>query len=208
MKHRLFAFLLSGLLLVSLTACAGEGNSSSKSTPLPSESSQLSSELLKEEDPTPQPSPAPASAGPTAAPESVFSAPGAEEELLQITINGQVFLLLQITINGQVFFAELEDNASASAFAEMLPISLMMKETGENTMGFELPASLPEDPVENSSALREGQLILEGASGLRLVYGAASAGSYTPLALVEDPKGMEQALSDGEAEVSFQMGGQ
>lgn len=106
-----------------------------------------------------------------------------------------------------MFFAELEDNASASAFAEMLPISLMMKETGENTMGFELPASLPEDPVENSSALREGQLILEGASGLRLVYGAASAGSYTPLALIEDPKGMEQALSDGEAEVSFQMGG-
>ncbi len=196
MKHRFFAFLLSGLLLVSLTACAGEGSSSSKNTPLPSESSQLSSELLKEEDPTPQPSPAPASAGPTAAPESVFSAPGAEEGLLQITINGQVF------------FAELEDNASASAFAEMLPISLMMKETGENTMGFELPASLPEDPVENSSALREGQLILEGASGLRLVYGAASAGSYTPLALIEDPKGMEQALADGEAEVSFQMGGQ
>ena len=107
-----------------------------------------------------------------------------------------------------MFFAELEDNASAAAFAEMRPISLMMKETGENTMGFELPASLPEDPVENSSALREGQLILEGASGLRLVYGAASAGSYTPLALIEDPKGMEQALSDGEAEVSFQMGGQ
>lgn len=112
---------------------------------------------------------------------------------------------LQISVGDKVFVGELAETQAANSLAEMLPMTLGMGDWKSAAKSFVLPSALPEEP-EAFSALEPGQLVLGDNGELLLFYEEyPQGGEYTPLAVVENPEGLADALKGPSAEVTFQM---
>lgn len=202
MEKRWFLLLMAVVLAAFLTGCGGEREELSSSRELsrtPShttsvmDSSGIDSSSQTEAEPTESPVPA------------VSKTPS---ERSQVSESGSFQVQktrLQITVGDQVFLGDLAETSAAESLVEMFPMTLGMGDWNAVAKSFSLPSTLPEEP-ENFAALQPGQLVLQGSGELLLVYGETSqGGSYTPLATVEEPQGLAQALSGQMVEVSFQM---
>lgn len=110
---------------------------------------------------------------------------------------------MQITVGSTVFSATLQDNATAHAFAAMLPLTLNMRDVNANEKYIELPSSLPTN-ASNPGSIQNGDVMLYGSNGLVLFYESfPTSYSYTRIGRINDAAGLEAALGAGNVTVTF-----
>ena len=110
---------------------------------------------------------------------------------------------LTITIGGKAFGATLSENPTAAAFKALLPLSISMSEVNGNEKLLRLPASLPAQPSMPAS-IKSGDVMLYGENTVVLFYKSfATTYSYTRIARIDDPAGLERAVGDGSVTVTF-----
>jgi hypothetical protein len=112
---------------------------------------------------------------------------------------------MKIIIGKRVFTATLQDNAAATAFKAMLPISLNMHDVNRNEKAFDLLSDLPTNDA-NPRTIRTGDLMIWSSRTVVVFYKSFStAYSYTRLGKIEDPTGLAEALGTGNVTVTFEL---
>lgn len=109
---------------------------------------------------------------------------------------------IEITVNGKIFSATLNDNETARAFSEMLPLTLEMRDySGFEKVG-SLEKSLPTSNIQITT--QSGDIVLYNGNQIVVFYGSNSW-SYTRLGKIDDLTGWKEALGDGDVSVTFQI---
>lgn len=112
---------------------------------------------------------------------------------------------IKIKVNSQTFTATLENNESAQAFKEMLPLTIQMADHLRNEKHTDLSKSLPTNS-SNPRTIQNGDIMLFGSRTLVLFYKTFSTSySYTRLGKVDDTTGLASALGSGSVSVSFEL---
>ena len=110
---------------------------------------------------------------------------------------------MKVQIGNYTFTATLEDNDTAKALKDMLPITVSMHDNG----GFEkvgtLPSSLPTSHTQITG--HEGDIILYLNDQLVLFYGSNSW-SYTRLGHIDDLTHWKEALGSGDITAELSLG--
>ncbi len=110
---------------------------------------------------------------------------------------------VKISINGQNFSARLEDNLSARAFAEKLPLEVDMQELNGNEKYFYLDSDLPSDS-ERIKQIHAGDLMLFGSNCVVIFYKDFSTSySYTRLGKIDNAASLAKVLGAGNIHVTF-----
>ena len=110
---------------------------------------------------------------------------------------------MTIQVNGKNFSATLDDNATARAFAERLPLEADMTELNGNEKYFYLDDDLPND-AERVGQIHSGDVMLFGANCVVIFYrDFATSYSYTRLGRIDDAAGLEKILGAGSVRVKF-----
>lgn len=109
-----------------------------------------------------------------------------------------------MTIGGNHRFSvALEDNPTARAFAQLLPITLDMPDLNDNEKHVRLPRSLPTNAVRPGT-IRTGDVMLYGDNTLVVFYKTfPSIYSYTRIGRVTKVDGLEEALGPGSQRIGF-----
>lgn len=124
-----------------------------------------------------------------------------EENTTDTTIIMTNRILIQI--GNKSFEAQLEDNATAQAFVQMLPLTLQMEELNGNEKYSYLPESLPTNS-ERPGRIETGDLMLFGNNCLVLFYQSFSTGySYTRIGKIGNSSGLEEAVGRGDVSIRF-----
>jgi len=104
----------------------------------------------------------------------------------------------------RTFIATLADTPAATAFTQLLPLSVKMEELNGNEKFISLASKLPTRPSRPAS-IRTGDVMLYGSDTLVLFYKSfRTTFTYTPIAQIDDPTGLEAALGSQGAEVTFE----
>jgi len=112
---------------------------------------------------------------------------------------------LNSLVGDQKFIVALEQNPTAKAFIEKLPMTVEMIELNENEKYVELPFKLPTQPIV-PSVITEGDLMLYGNNTIVLFYKSFKTRySYTKIGKVIELPGLLEALGTGNVEVSFSL---
>lgn len=112
---------------------------------------------------------------------------------------------MKITVGSNTFMVTLASNQTATAFKELLPMTINMSELNNNEKYYGLSQSLPTN-ASNPGTIQNGDLMLYGSSTLVLFYKIFSTSySYTRIGSVDNPSGLESALGSGSANVRFEM---
>jgi hypothetical protein len=115
---------------------------------------------------------------------------------------------ITIRIGDKTFAATLADNATAGAFAKLLPLSLTMTELNGNEKFARLSVNVPTQ-ASTPPTIRTGDLMMYGSNTLVLFYKSfRTTYSYTNIGRVDDPAGLEAALGSGNVDVTFKLAGQ
>ena len=110
---------------------------------------------------------------------------------------------IMVQVNGKSFPATLEDNPTARAFAERLPLEIDMTELNGNEKYFYLDADLPSDSV-SVKQIHAGDLMLFGSNCVVLFYkDFATNYNYTRLGKIDTPADLERTLGAGNVRVTF-----
>lgn len=110
---------------------------------------------------------------------------------------------IKISVNGQNFSATLEDNPTARAFNESLPLEVDMTELNGNEKYFYLDDDLPNDS-ERVRQIHAGDLMLFGSNCVVVFYkDFATNYSYTRLGRIDKPVDLEKILGGGNVRVQF-----
>jgi hypothetical protein len=111
---------------------------------------------------------------------------------------------MKIKIGNSTFTATLYDDATATAFKSLLPLTVNIIELNGNEKYFDLPHSLPTNAV-NPGGIQKGDLMLYGSSTLVLFYKTFSTSyNYTNLGRIDDVTGLVAALGSGNVSVTFE----
>jgi hypothetical protein len=111
---------------------------------------------------------------------------------------------MHVTVGAKVYATTLSDNATARAFAAMLPLTLYMTDVNANEKYYEFAKSLPAN-ASNPGTIQAGDVMLYGSSGLVLFYKSFSTSySYTRIGKIDDASGLAAALGAGNATVTFE----
>ena len=111
---------------------------------------------------------------------------------------------IKISIGDKNFSATLEENPTARAFAEMLPLEVEMIELNGNEKYFYLDKNLPNAPA-NVNRIHAGDLMLFGSNCVVIFYKNFSTSySYTRLGKINNPADLEKALGAGNVRVKFE----
>ena len=101
------------------------------------------------------------------------------------------------------FAVTLENNPTARAFAQMLPLTLDMPDLNDNEKHVRLPRSLPTHAVRPGT-IRTGDVMLYGSDTLVVFYKTfPSSYSYTRIGSVTQVDGLVQALGTGSQRIGF-----
>lgn len=101
------------------------------------------------------------------------------------------------------FAVTLEDNPTARAFAQMLPVGLDMPDLNDNEKHVKLPRSLPSNAVRPGT-IRTGDVMLYGSDTLVVFYKTfPSSYSYTRIGRVTQVDGLVEALGPGSQRIGF-----
>jgi hypothetical protein len=110
---------------------------------------------------------------------------------------------MHVTVGSKVFAATLSDNATARAFAAMLPLTLDMTDVNANEKYYELAKSLPAN-ASNPGIIQAGDVMLYGSSGLVLFYKTFSTSyTYTRIGKIDDASALAAAVGVGNVAVTF-----
>ena len=182
---RTLSLLLSWTLALTLTGCGGA--------------------LSREPDPAPPVTgePAPETPETPEIPETPETpeAPEVPEEP-EVTEEPEA-AVLTVTVGEQVFTAALADTEAAAEFAALLPLTLSMSELNGNEKYGYLTTSLTTASYAPGT-IRAGDLMLYGSDCVVLFYETFESGyRYTPLAVLDDPAGLAEAVGRGGVTVTF-----
>lgn len=118
--------------------------------------------------------------------------------------NPEENMKLKITIGTAVFTATLQNNAAATAFKKLLPMTITMAELNNNEKYCDLQGGLPTNSF-NPGTINDGDLMLYGSRTLVLFYKSFSTSySYTRLGKIDDTTGLSSALGSGNVTVTFE----
>ena len=110
-----------------------------------------------------------------------------------------------IKIGNDTFSASLYDNATATAFKSLLPMTVDMVELNGNEKYFDLSGKLPTD-ASNPRTIHSGDLMIYGSNTLVLFYETFSTSySYTRLGRIHDTKGLADAVGSGNVTVTYEL---
>ena len=110
---------------------------------------------------------------------------------------------MKIHIGSKIFDAELEDNATATAFKALLPLSAKMLELNGNEKYSKLPEKLPTN-ASHPGTIHAGDLMLYGSDTLVLFYKTFSTSySYTRVGRINDPAALAAAMGSANVKASF-----
>lgn len=113
--------------------------------------------------------------------------------------------IMKIKIGTSTFTATLYDNATATAFKSMLPMTINMIELNGNEKYYDLPGNLPTNS-SNPRTIQNGDLMLYGSNTLVLFYKSfATSYSYTKLGRINDTTGLDTAIGSGNVIVTFEL---
>jgi hypothetical protein len=119
------------------------------------------------------------------------------------TKNAEVSQIMKITIGDRVFTATLQNNATATAFKALLPLTVEMHDVNRNEKAFDLPSELPTSD-SNPRKIRTGDLMIWSSRTLVVFYESFSTSyRYTKLGEIADPAGLAQTLGSGNVTVTF-----
>lgn len=112
--------------------------------------------------------------------------------------------IITIKIGGEVFTARLDDNESAKAFADMLPLSLNMNELNGNEKYYYLGNALPTDSSD-IGIIENGDIMLYGRDCIVLFYDSFQTQySYTEIGHIENPANLADAVGSGDILITFE----
>ena len=112
---------------------------------------------------------------------------------------------LKVTVGSAAFTAILHNNATATEFKSMLPMTINMTELNGNEKYFDLPGNLPTS-ASNPGTIQTGDLMLYGSNTLVLFYKKFSTSyNYTRLARIDNSTGLAAALGSGSITVKFEL---
>ena len=111
-----------------------------------------------------------------------------------------------MTVAGTRRFAvTLEDNPTARAFLQMLPMSLEMPDLNDNEKHVRLPRPLPTNATRPGT-IRTGDVMLYGSNTLVVFYKTfPSSYSYTRIGRVAQSDELVEALGPGSQRISFEL---
>ncbi len=113
---------------------------------------------------------------------------------------------IDIDIHGTTFTAQLEDNATARAFLDLLPTTLTMDELNGNEKYHYLDSSLPSEP-QRVGTIHAGDIMLYGSDCIVVFYQTfRTPYSYTRIGSITDPTQLAAALGSAAASVTFTPG--
>ena len=112
---------------------------------------------------------------------------------------------LKITVGEQELLATFADNSSAEEFRELLaqgPLTIAMEDYG----GFEKVGPLGTTLTRNDTRIttEPGDVILYQGNQITIYYGTNSW-SFTRLARIDDPSGLQEVLGEGTVSVTFSL---
>lgn len=111
---------------------------------------------------------------------------------------------MTLKIGNSTFTATLADNATAQAFAAMLPMNLSMSELNNNEKYVYLDQSLPAQ-ASSPGTIQTGDIMLYGSSCVVLFYKTFSTSySYTRIGRIDNPDGLAAAVGSGSVTVLFE----
>ena len=111
---------------------------------------------------------------------------------------------IKITVGNQFFVATLENNKSALAFKNMLPISINMIELNGNEKYGELPNELPTLST-NPGKIEIGDLMLYGNQTIVLFYKSFNTSyAYTKIAKIDNPALLYEAIGKGNVNIKIE----
>ena len=111
---------------------------------------------------------------------------------------------IKVRIGEKTFTARLENNATAQAFAALLPLSVKMDDLNDNEKVIRLPENLPGE-VSNPGTIRTGDLMIWSSRSLVLFYKTfPTSYSYGQLGRIDDPTGLAEAVGAGSVTVVFE----
>ena len=111
---------------------------------------------------------------------------------------------MKITIGSTVFTATLNNNATATAFKAMLPLTISMSELNGNEKFYYFSTTLPTN-ASSGGNIQVGDLMLYGNNCLVVFYeGFNTSYSYTRLGRIDNTSGLVAALGAGSVTVKFE----
>ena len=111
---------------------------------------------------------------------------------------------MTVIINGEEFSVNLEDNETAKAFSNMLPVSLTMSELHGNEKYYYIDTSLPSNP-QNIGTIHKGDIMLYGDNCVVIFYkDFETSYTYTKIGQIENADSLEQQIGSSSVDVSFQ----
>lgn len=112
---------------------------------------------------------------------------------------------IKIKIGTSTFNATLENNATATAFKAMLPMTINMADLNSNEKFIDLSVSLPNN-ASNPGTIQTGDLMLYRSRTFVLFYKTFSTSySYTRMGSIDDTAGLTAALGSGNFNVTFEL---
>lgn len=110
---------------------------------------------------------------------------------------------ISVKAGSYTFSVILEDNATASAFLELCPLTINMSELNGNEKYHYLDTSLPTN-ASCPETINAGDIMLYGSSCVVIFYKTFNTSySYTKIGHITNPSQLAQALGTGNVEVSF-----
>ena len=111
---------------------------------------------------------------------------------------------IKITVNGKTFDATLDDNESARAFIEKLPLEVTMTELNGNEKYYKFNENFPSND-KRVGKISVGDLMLYSSSYVVLFYKDFSTSySYTRLGKILNVAELEKTLGNGNVTVKFE----